>query len=184
MLKVGDKFIIEIGERYETTAASESVFGEKRFDAPDNLYRIKGFDSLVFDEHGLDKLEKFDRDRWLDKDNDDLDLLTEQEVNDTFDDGYKDGYGKGLNDAWEVARKLIDNPAFDGLTAHEILNQFSPSDAIEKIRQYEEKQKKEEFKVGDEVHILNCNDPYIVTSVDSHGYISVKRVKNDEGRNH
>lgn len=43
--KVGDKFIIEIAEVYEG-ATSEP------------LYRIKGFNSLVFDKDGLDKLEE------------------------------------------------------------------------------------------------------------------------------
>ena len=43
MANVGDKFIIEIGE----------VFTE-------NLYRVKGFNSLVFDDNVLNKLEKYE----------------------------------------------------------------------------------------------------------------------------
>lgn len=46
--KPGDKFIIEI----------ESVYNTNPFDKPECLYRIKGFNSLVFDVSGLDKLEK------------------------------------------------------------------------------------------------------------------------------
>lgn len=38
---VGDKFIIEIAEKVR-----------------DNLYRIKGFNSLVFDDNGLKKLKR------------------------------------------------------------------------------------------------------------------------------
>ena len=43
--KVGDKFIIEIADVFEA-ATSEP------------LYKIKGFNSLVFDKNGLDKLEE------------------------------------------------------------------------------------------------------------------------------
>ena len=42
----GDKFIIEIDSVYSVD------------DAHINLYRIKGFNALVFDKAGLDKLEK------------------------------------------------------------------------------------------------------------------------------
>ena len=44
--KEGDKFIIEIEEVYKSDLTS-----------PD-LYRVKGFNSLVFDNHGLNKLQK------------------------------------------------------------------------------------------------------------------------------
>ncbi len=45
MYKIGDKFIIEIGDTFNNTER-------------ETLYRIKGFNSLVFDEYGLDKLDK------------------------------------------------------------------------------------------------------------------------------
>lgn len=47
--KVGDKFEIEIEEVYESACPWVNAI---------NLYRIKGFNSLVFDENGLDKLKK------------------------------------------------------------------------------------------------------------------------------
>ena len=46
--KVGDRFIIEIGEIYYNDAGG----------AP--LYRVKGFNSLVFDGSGLSKLQKIE----------------------------------------------------------------------------------------------------------------------------
>lgn len=46
--KVGDRFIIEIGEIYHNDDGG----------AP--LYRVKGFNSLVFDESGLSKLQKIE----------------------------------------------------------------------------------------------------------------------------
>lgn len=52
MTKVGDKFIIEIGE----------VFCNAPYPADaDMLYRVKGFNSLVFDKHGLNKLEPVEK---------------------------------------------------------------------------------------------------------------------------
>ena len=52
MAKVGDKFIIEIGEVFKG-AWTDNVYVE-------NLYRVKGFNSLVFDDNGLNKLEKYE----------------------------------------------------------------------------------------------------------------------------
>lgn len=50
--KVGNKFIVEIEEIYNGDLAKH----EEHM----HLYRIKGFNSLVLDEYGLDKLQKYD----------------------------------------------------------------------------------------------------------------------------
>lgn len=50
MPKVGDKYIIEIAE----------VIQIREMESVGFLYRVKGFNSLVFDNVGLDKLEKYD----------------------------------------------------------------------------------------------------------------------------
>ena len=79
----------------------------------------------------------------------------------------KDAYDKGLNDAWEAARKLSIHPSIGGLDdkaykamfgdkfrmADQVLNNLSASEAIAKIKAYEEQKKAEEneIKVGDEV---------------------------------
>ena len=52
--KVGDKFIIEIEKIYESSLKGIDVFE----DITEPLYKIKGFNSLVFDKNGLDKLEE------------------------------------------------------------------------------------------------------------------------------
>lgn len=88
-------------------------------------------------------------------------------------DGY---YQRGLDDAWEAARKIMCNGGLKlselsqifGMTSFtDIFHSFSGSEAIEKIRQYEEQKKseEEEIKVGDEVYISDRNYTYIVTSV-------------------
>lgn len=55
--KVGDKFIIEIAEVYENVLSR--IYGFKATTS-EPLYRIKGFNSLVFDKNGLDKLEEIE----------------------------------------------------------------------------------------------------------------------------
>lgn len=45
--KPGEKFVIEIAKEYNPTVGSGA------------LYRIKGFNALMFDDYGLDKLEKY-----------------------------------------------------------------------------------------------------------------------------
>jgi len=94
-----------------------------------------------------------------------------------YKQGYKDGktdvvttsYEKGLNNAWEAARRIVlpSDCYANGLygkmkeifglndyLARGVFTDFSASEAIAKIKEYEEKQKeqaKEEFKIGDEV---------------------------------
>lgn len=78
-----------------------------------------------------------------------------------FDKGYKDG----LNDAWKYAKKIVGDvvePNFESgymvdifrcESAITAMKNNSPSEAIAKIKEYEEKQKQanDEIKVGDEV---------------------------------
>ena len=113
-----------------------------------------------------------------------------------YDFGYEDGkadtpfidteeaeekaYNRGLNDAWEVARKLV-HPRLGGYTEEQkhrifvqyissdsILQNFSASEAITKIQESEDKQKQDtEIKVGDEIRLHDAIE--VVTSVMSTG---------------
>lgn len=67
MIRVGDKFIIEIGESYSPDTIKEEANFEQR-KAPTNLYRVKGFNSLVFDGSELNKLEKLDEKMYISSD--------------------------------------------------------------------------------------------------------------------
>lgn len=82
----------------------------------------------------------------------------------------KQNYERGLNDAWECARKIgkvnwltlkqigfeikdkEKNPSWD------VVMEYSASEAITKIKEYEEKQTDDKIKVGDEVDVpqLDC----------------------------
>ena len=92
----------------------------------------------------------------------------EQIRKEAFEEGYKEGmqlsiddaklkeeYQQGLNDAWEAVGKIynmcsdVRHKIFKENLIRKILSIYSASEAIEKIRQYEQGQK--EIKVGDEV---------------------------------
>jgi preprotein translocase subunit YajC len=68
-------------------------------------------------------------------------------------------YEDGLNDAWEAARTVVDcKVPFDfwelssGQSMLAVFRRYSVKEAIEKIREYEEEQKKAaEIKIGDKV---------------------------------
>jgi hypothetical protein len=72
-----------------------------------------------------------------------------------------DAYQRGLNDAWEAAKKILQLYDFtvfglehDGVFESPLNKgqQMTPQEAIEKLKVYEEKQKADdEIKVGDEV---------------------------------
>ena len=83
-----------------------------------------------------------------------------KEAEDHYEKGYDDGYDTGLSDAWDAARKIssMNSPTRDevfGLViTSNIFDENTASEAIEKIRQYE--QGKEEIKVGDVVRLKNA----------------------------
>ena len=113
--------------------------------------------------------------------------------------GYETGrktYEKGLEDAWECARKIVSAHGLKFEQLEEIfgkrnflylLDDYSPSEAIDKIREYEEKSQKniEDFKVGDEIIRNNDNynrfviisindkDVYTINQNGGHGYMKI-----------
>lgn len=85
-----------------------------------------------------------------------------------------DAYKKGVEDAWEAARKIVLVESDGGLSSGElhdifgsswgnrILRDTAPLEAIEKIREYEERQ----FRVGDECHYkINKNNMFVLTRI-------------------
>lgn len=95
-----------------------------------------------------------------------------------YDEGVKDGqkgkisellidtYTLGLNDAWECAIKIVNSPLSDAKIMEELFNTTLPEDvlptisaseAIAKIKEYEEKEKENKINIGDEVKIIDPN---------------------------
>ena len=81
-----------------------------------------------------------------------------EDAEEKYNDGYSDGYDAGLADAWEAARKIVTMPdrgfinsdILDLDPGESVFTKYTASEAIEKIRQYEQ-EKEEQIQVGDEV---------------------------------
>lgn len=126
-----------IGDKYIIEISGVFKNEDQRFRKP--LYKMMHFNSLVFDEEGISRLTPY------------------EPSND-------EEYQRGLNDAWEAARKIAGSILLGGLNTHELMELFGTSiitevmdtvtavQAIEKLRTYEVQEKvEEEIKVGDEV---------------------------------
>lgn len=140
---MGTKYIIEVEDKPFELLSEDGFTSEK-------LFRVKGFNSLVFDWNGLNKLTPYTEP--------DLEQVRKEayekgrkDVEDLYDDGYSDGYDAGLDDAWKAVRKIIHMPEGDLLniftecysavcTALQVILKYDASEAIEKIRQYEQEQ--------------------------------------------
>ena len=75
--KVGNKYIIEIAQEYVPDYPTK-LCKDSLAEAPKKLYRVVGFNSLVFDEKGLSKLTP-------------LDVALDY----AYDTGYKEGIEEG-----------------------------------------------------------------------------------------
>ena len=148
MYPVGERFVIEIETVYGADVNFPDADMEK---VPDVLYRVKGFNSLVFDESGLDRLERY------------------KEPGVKLKATYDRAYAEGLEAAWDAARKILRHENNGGLWAFElcqifdsddvefILDENSAIEAIDKIHGWEAKQTgrsaENEIRIGDEVNI-------------------------------
>lgn len=130
------KYIIEINDE---PFKNESLWGDN------GLYKAVGFNSLVFDRNGLDKLVPYDE------------SAAEQ---------------RGQEEAWELARKIAFNQGNireillpnqpDSICC--IFDKFSYAEAREKCDSW--KKQKDEIKVGDEVERDDGTAIFVVTSQD------------------
>lgn len=150
---MGKKFVIEFEEKpfykMQRRGTSET----------EKLWRVKGFNSLVFDENGIKKLTPLE-------DTLDLDKL-EVHMN-----GFDEGYDAGLRILWGRIRKVFGNPN-DGAYRSSQLSQIfgydwiydslslSPSEFLKKISDYEEMMS--EIKAGDELVLTSADTVCICT---------------------
>ena len=109
-----------------------------------------------------------------------LDAEYQRGLSEGNDIGYKDGVKDGRNEAWETARKivtwpdrsLINSDTFDLDPGESIFAKYSASEAIAKLKAYEEKQKADEdVKRGDVVRHKINGLTYIVTLANECGYV-------------
>lgn len=152
------------------------------------LWQAKGFRTLFFDNYGVGKLTPLSDDSCIEHlqetgwmQNHDKEIYDHGRTDGTndiaasisyaraagYDDGYNDGYNaaqtgeyqRGLEDAWEAAKKLsIMTPeeaekVFPGAEKYNRFNLgYSGVEAIKKLQDYMQKEKADqEIRVGDEV---------------------------------
>lgn len=144
---VGDKFIVEIDSIYN--------------DELKELYKVKGFNSLVFDDNGLDKLEKYD------EVNERLELIEELK---------QEEYNRGLNDVWVLVNRMLSSTGYDGFTKKEfneifgkkglihVLENEKPQEVLAKVEAYDNEHN--EVKVGDVITTPNGVVEYLVLRVE------------------
>lgn len=139
------KYILEINPEYEDKFRGVMILGAEN----SNLY---------VDSQTVDELEELNSDY----------------INEHFGDLQDTAYQRGLEDAWEAARKLFSSMADSDIEkafpiewnngGFKALINLQPQEAIEKLKAYEEKQKADdEIKVGDEVNWIG--DCFIVTRI-------------------
>lgn len=121
----------------------------------------------------------------------DIDYIAEEAYQKGLSRGYKDGYEagqheattleyqQGLDDAWETIREIARttyaqrSEIFDGLQdILSIMQKFSPSEVITKIKAYEEQQKADEIVVGDIITDGKIN--YLVIDITDKSYIALQ----------
>ena len=172
------KYVIEIEEK------PLCVFDKDTQTFFPRLWRVKGFNSLVFDKEGLSRLEELNSD-YINEHFSDLQDTAYQKG---LEEGKKATWGlvadassaeyqRGLDDAWEAAKKIELDDGIDMNTlctifgygcSDSIIRNYSASEAIEKLKAYEEKQKADDdIKAGDIVYL--SGDKYIVSYINDDG---------------
>ena len=144
----------------------------------DFLYRVKGFNSLVFDMTGVGKLTPYTEP--------DLEQVRKEAFKNGYDAACKDidikskinaAYRKGLEDAWEASRKVVALSTVDRRNVfgseymYTILEKHTASEAIEKIRQYEQ-ESEEKITKGDVVRIKSAPEVEIFVTYADEEHVS------------
>ena len=132
-VNMGQKYVIEL----EDKPFHKNGSGGKKTE----LYRVKGFNSLVFDGLGLSKLKP-------------------------YEDCEKD-FEAGVAYCWEIIKQLSDTPLtkrnklFNKLSMHEIVFNYTPERVKYLLGTYEEK-----FDVGDEVRFEDGSEMFKAVIID------------------
>ena len=168
MYKIGDKFVIEIG----WTTHSVDAKGK-----PITLYAINGFNTLVFDMNGLNRIERLDAD------------YVNKNFGDMQDVAFEKGKEIGCKDAWRLAREIVNEKLsfkdardcfgidINGMTGFDVIKKIfsmQHDEVASKFKAYKSKQS--DIKVGDVVY-LEDDDPDekgVVTIIDKvHDEVSI-----------
>ena len=111
----------------------------------------------------------------------DLTPYTEPDLEQVRKEAYKEGREAGMCEAWEAARKICTNWCINdndlglifgkGKTIDDIMREFTATEAIEKIRQYEQRQE-EQITKGDIILIKSTPEAEILVTYANEEYVS------------
>lgn len=156
------KYVIE--SKFENTRC----FLEVACENGEPYFFINRADSLMpYTEHDIEQVRKEAYDKGYETAKHECEDCNANAVK-IADDNAHEAYQKGLEDAWEAAIKVVAlstvdrRKVFGSEYMYSILENHTASEAIEKIRAYEQEQDGE-IKVGDEV--INQNKTAVVTEI-------------------
>lgn len=149
-MKVGDKYVIEIEEVIRRNGAPQ-------------IARIKGFNALVFDKYGLEKLEPYDWEKAYLKGYEDGKNAVINESEKITSEDINSAYTRGLNDLKSaLSDKAYLKANFGTSNWLNIIMDFDPDKIVSEWKTYREDN---EIKVGDEVYSDAFDDKGIVTHI-------------------
>ncbi len=157
------KYIIEVDDKYVSPDNELIVSHKNLFDGCS--YHIQTAKLTPYTEPDLEQVRK----EAYEQGQIDLRESCVPQDEEAYGIGYNEGYALGLEIAWEAARKILFNPDDGGMSAVDVnevfgenswtvMKDFSASEVVAKIKEYEDS--KQKIKVGDEVE---CDDErYVV----------------------
>lgn len=170
--KVGDKFIIEVDSVYKDTNNNE-------------LYKIKGFNSLVFDSNGIDKLVDYNE----------LAIPVKREmVNNAHQNGYAEGYKAGAEAQLKACEKVINDITTIGSDKEFLRNMYGVDNLWEVLKSHEiseiiahyknyksvvSKTSSHILRVGDIVKAPGCDDAIVTMISGNRCHVVGKNFKGD-----
>lgn len=153
MAKIGDKFVLVVEEIYDSDIHKKQI-------SPAKLYRMKGFNTLVFDENGIQKLEKF-----------------KEPTNDIDSDSLEIGFCHGATSMFNSVQgfinmfmimdndKLLEYFGVDSewgdSVLQKIFEELTPKEFMDKVDRYYER-----IIIGDEIRNVHTQDTMYVIYID------------------
>lgn len=193
---MGKKYIIEIGRLERLYKAFISAYGK-----PEITWLSPEVDLTPYTEPDLEQVRKEAYEDGYKTAKVQCNIQAEKDLREVGERHYQ----KGLSDAWDAAKKIYLPVEYGGIpadalrqifnnkSASGIFKKVSASEAIEKIRQYEQekKEKEEQIQVGDEVIIrykkavvTEITDSFVrIMYSDGSGYALFSKNMTKTGRN-
>jgi hypothetical protein len=143
---MGKKYIVEIGRLERLYKVSTSAKG-----MPNITWLSSKVDLTPYTEPDLEQVRKEAYEEGYKTAKIQCGIQAEKDMREVG----KRHYQRGLNDAWDAAKKLWDLKgemikAFRKYSVFDILNCYTAAEVIEKLKAHEQEKEQDEFHVGDE----------------------------------